>query len=64
MKKILIVIVILLLSNLLMALPEITFNEMEHDFVTIKEEDGPVEYKFEFTNTGDEPLKLIRVKAT
>ena len=41
----------------------ISFKNEVHKFGTIKEEDGPYEVDFNFTNTGDEPLKLIKVKA-
>jgi hypothetical protein len=37
---------------------------MEHDFGEFKEEEGEVIHKFEFTNTGDEPLRLEHVKAS
>ena len=63
-KKILFLIFVLMLVNLLNALPVISFKETEHDFGTVKEEAGPLEHKFVFTNTGDEPLKLIKVKST
>ena len=52
-----------MLVNLLNALPVIGFKETEHDFGTVKEEAGPLEYKFVFTNTGDEPLQIKKVKA-
>ncbi|MBC8313192.1 MAG: DUF1573 domain-containing protein [Candidatus Cloacimonetes bacterium] len=43
--------------------PIITFEKDEHNFGDIREEDGKVECDFIFTNDGDEPLKLIKVKA-
>ena len=52
------------LFNLLNAGPIISFKETEHDFGTIKEEIGKAEHRFDFTNTGDEPLKIIKVKST
>lgn len=46
------------------SLAKITFKAMEHDFGQIKENDGPVTHKFEFTNTGKEPLILSNVRAS
>ena len=43
---------------------EMTFAAKTHDFGTIKEANGPVTYSFEFTNTGDEPLVIVDVKAS
>jgi len=43
---------------------KITFEKEVHDFGDIKEEGGPYEYNFIFSNTGDEPLKIIKVKAS
>jgi hypothetical protein len=39
----------------------ITFKKTVNDFGTIKEEDGPVSYIFEFANTGKAPLIMQRV---
>lgn len=44
--------------------PEITFEQSRYDFGQIKEEDGPVEHAFSFTNTGDAPLLITSVKAS
>jgi len=41
----------------------IHFENITHDFEDIKEEDGTVECDFIFYNSGDEPLKLKKVKA-
>lgn len=63
--KIAIIIVLILLSFvLLFSKPIIKFDALEHDFGNIKEDGGPYEYEFIFLNTGDEPLKLIKVKAS
>ncbi len=43
---------------------KIQFTKTVHDFGTIKEADGKVHYKFEFTNTGDVPLILTNVDAS
>ncbi len=41
-----------------------SFNEEIFDFGTIKENDGPVEHKFVFTNSGDAPLIIQGVRAS
>ncbi|MDX2305768.1 MAG: DUF1573 domain-containing protein [Microscillaceae bacterium] len=43
---------------------KIVFEKIEHDFGKIKEENGPAEVTFEFTNTGTAPIKLTDVKAS
>jgi hypothetical protein len=42
--------------------PNISWENPTHDFGDIKEEGGPVTYKFDFTNTGSEPLIVTNVK--
>jgi hypothetical protein len=42
----------------------ISFDKVVHDFGEIKEAEGVVNYKFEFTNTGNEPLIVQRVTAS
>lgn len=44
--------------------PEITFSETVHDFGVISEDGGPVSHNFEFTNTGDAPLMIVRASAS
>jgi len=44
-------------------LAEITFIEKTHDFGTIKEGEV-VETVFEFTNSGDQPLVISKIKAS
>ncbi len=43
--------------------PQITFEETTHDFGDIYQGDK-VEYEFEFTNTGKEPLMISNVQVT
>ena len=43
-------------------LQELSFLETNHSFGTINEVDGPVEYKFEFTNTGSQPITITNVR--
>ncbi len=64
MLKNLILIILLSVFMILTALPQIAFEKMIHDFGQLKEEVGEVSYDFQFTNTGDEPLKLENVKAS
>jgi len=42
----------------------IAFSVIEYDFGKIKEIDGPVKYKFEFTNKGTAPLIINNVEAS
>jgi hypothetical protein len=43
---------------------EITFEDSQHDFGTVREEGGPVTHEFVFTNTGSEPLVISGVRAS
>lgn len=42
--------------------PVISWTESSYNFGDIKEADGPATHKFEFTNTGSEPLIITNVK--
>lgn len=42
----------------------ISFEKESHNFGTFKEDQGTVEYKFVFTNTGQSPLVINNVKAS
>lgn len=42
---------------------KIKFEKTIHDFGNIKEDGGRVSYEFEFTNTGNAPLKIISANA-
>lgn len=53
-----------LFTMLLVAQPKIEFVETDYDYGTFKEEDGIAIAKFEFKNTGDQPLILNNVRAT
>ncbi len=65
MKKLLLFILIFFIFIIsLYSLPIITFENEVHDFGDIKEESGPYERDFIFYNTGDEPLKITKVKAS
>jgi hypothetical protein len=41
---------------------KLEFDELVHDFGTIKEEMGSVTHAFKFTNTGDKPLVITKVQ--
>ena len=43
---------------------QLAFEERDHDFGVIQEEDGPVMYEFKFTNNGTEPVSITNVKAS
>lgn len=65
MKKILSTLTMALAAVVMMAQqPVITFNELEHDFGKIHEEDGRVTTIFTFKNDGMAPLILQNVKAS
>ena len=63
MKRLLTVVLILSFALLLFSKPMMKFETLEYDFGDIKEGDGPYEHDYVFSNTGDEPLKIIKVKA-
>ena len=44
--------------------PTIVFTDYVHDFGTIHEEGKPVTTKFEFVNTGDAPLLILKASAS
>lgn len=63
MKRIIVIIIFLLAGALLLSQPIIKFETLEYDFGRIREEAGPYEIDFKFSNTGDKPFHLIKVKA-
>jgi len=63
MKKIVLVVMLLLAFVMLLSKPIIKFETLEYNLGKIKEEDGLHQVDFKYTNTGDEPFHLIRVKA-
>ena len=63
MKKILLLIIFLCYSFILFADAEIKFENLIYDYGELIEDEGPYEHIFHFTNTGDEPFKLVKVKA-
>jgi len=63
MKRVIALIIMLCIWVLLLTKPIIEFETLEYDFGKIKEEEGPHQVDFKFSNTGDEPLKLLDVNA-
>lgn len=59
-----VLVLILLVSYKASAQAVIEFEKIRHDFGKIKEEKGPVEYEFKFTNKGKSPLVITNVKAS
>lgn len=43
---------------------DLEFNEITHDFGTIKEEAGPAEFIFEFQNISQKPVKITNVRTS
>ncbi len=63
MRKIIIFLIILISVAPLFSQSSIKFDSLVYDFGKIKEEDGPYEHTFHFTNVSSKPLKLTKVKA-
>lgn len=58
MKKQLIALITLFLSQVSVLAQELSFEQLSHDFGLISEADGKVSHDFKFTNTGDAPLLI------
>ena len=63
MKRLFLLFIILCYSFILFAEAEITFDNLKHDYGKMEEDGGPYEHIFHFKNTGNEPFKLVKVKA-
>ena len=63
MKRAIAFILIMFIWVLLVSQPIIEFETLEYDFGRIKEEEGPHQIDFNFSNTGDESFRLLNVKA-
>ena len=50
--------------NIISAKPTITFDVISYDFGEIIEAEGIIAYDFNFTNTGNEPLQILKVKSS
>ena len=64
MKKVLAILILLSMVNVGWAAAKLTFAKTSHDFGTIKESDGDASVEFEFTNTGDAPLLILRAASS
>ncbi|MCX6229164.1 MAG: DUF1573 domain-containing protein [Bacteroidia bacterium] len=68
--KALLVIAILITSSLFVknsqaqGTAQLKFEQMDHNFGVIKEEGGPANFNFQFTNTGNVPLIIQHVEAS
>lgn len=63
MKRLFVIFILLSIWMVLLSKPKIEFETLEYDFGRIREEASPCEFDFKFSNTGDEPFRLIKVKA-
>ncbi len=63
MKRIIVIAFFLLVAVILLSQPIIEFETLIYDYGRIKEEEGPHKFDFKFSNTGDEPFRIIRVHA-
>lgn len=65
MKKLSIILLSMLIGGVLFAQsPMISFDNSNHDFKSIKEQDGLATVIFQFKNTGNSPLIVNRVQAS
>ena len=64
MKKILPTLILLSAVEVMFAAGKLTFTRTTHDFGTIQEKDGDATATFEFTNTGDAPVLIIRASSS
>ncbi len=68
MKKVFLFILVLFVANVTFAqntaTPSVKFEKIVHDFGTVKEDGGSVQYDFEYTNITKAPIKLSGVQAS
>jgi len=64
MKKISLILLCFVSFQLFAQKATIYFQQKNYDYGTIKEEDGPAKCTFEFTNMGDDTLKVTQVRAS
>lgn len=64
MKRILSILIGLLAANVLLAAGKLTFTKTTHDFGTISENAGDATVLFQFRNTGDAPLLILRAASS
>jgi len=63
MKKIVLVVMLLLAVVILLSKPIIEFETLEYDYGRIKEEGGPHQVIYKFSNIGNEPFTILNVSA-
>ena len=61
MKRIILILLVAMVSIGAWAKGDAQFASREHDFGTIKAKGGAVTATYEFTNTGDEPIRIVTV---
>ena len=69
MKRVQLFLILIIFTNSLSTYaqqtkPYISFGTLKHDFGTLKEESGIATFKFEFINTGAEPLIITNVQTS
>lgn len=64
MKRLVVIIGVILTCYAGFAQGNIVFDESTHDFGEVKEEEGPIKNSFSFYNNGDQPIKILAVKAS
>lgn len=64
MKRVFLNALVLLIVSLIPAQSSIQFKKTEHDYGTLKEEQGKASYDFIFTNVSKKPIKLQNVQAS
>ena len=64
MRLIVIILISTFCSTYSMAQGKLEFAKTTHDFGDVEENAGLIDYSFQFKNTGDQPVKIIQVKAS
>ena len=64
MKKLVSIVAMLVMVQMAWAAGQISFSKATHDFGTIREGDGDVTAEFDFTNTGDGPILILRAASS
>lgn len=64
MKRLLFTLIFISTAVISWAAAELTFTKSSHDFGTVKESDGDISVEFEFKNTGDAPLLILRAASS
>lgn len=62
--KLIIAIFTIICSLSAIAQGQLEFEKKTHDFGQVSEDGGPIDYSFQFKNTGNQPVKITQVKAS